>query len=304
MASHAYGAALNRRAPARGETLALIEPFRAAYERKDLTAVMALFGTEVRDRDVAGRPAVEHLYEKNFATLDDIRYELAQLDAKLPAGDGEVVVEGRFRIRATQVTDKSRPLDGRDRFAGSCARRTGRCASWASSTRRRPMKRRRVLDQRCDCRWRDRLIEAGALFLLVFTPLAYGTVEPWAEAIAELVVLGMVLVWLLGMLRDWELRIDLPPGWLPIYLFLGPRLPPGLAASGRSRRPGLAAGPSAFTRTAAAYVGASSYAGAALARAARDGAGGAEARRRRRLFPRLLQHLPHPPPDRSAPSGR
>jgi hypothetical protein len=21
--------------------------------------------------------------------------------------------------------------------------------------------------------------------------------------------------------RDWELRIDLPPGWLPIYLFLG-----------------------------------------------------------------------------------
>ncbi len=61
-------------------------------------------------------------------------------------------------------------------------------------------------------RWRDRLIESGVLFLLVFTPLAYGTVEPWAEAIAELVVLGMVLVWLLGMLRDWELRIELPPG--------------------------------------------------------------------------------------------
>jgi O-antigen ligase len=69
-------------------------------------------------------------------------------------------------------------------------------------------------------RWPDRIIEAGALFLLVFTPLAYGTVEPWSEAIAELVVLGMVLVWVLGMLRDWELRIELPPGWLPAYLFL------------------------------------------------------------------------------------
>ena len=49
-------------------------------------------------------------------------------------------------------------------------------------------------------RWSDRLIEAGALFLLVFTPLAYGTVEPWSEAIAELVVLGMVVVWIVGML--------------------------------------------------------------------------------------------------------
>lgn len=32
--------------------------------------------------------------------------------------------------------------------------------------------------------WPDRLVEAGVLFLLVFTPLAHGTVEPWAEAIA------------------------------------------------------------------------------------------------------------------------
>jgi len=69
-------------------------------------------------------------------------------------------------------------------------------------------------------RWTDRAIEAGGLFLLVFTPLAYGTVEPWSEAIAELVVLGMVLAWVLGMLRGWELRIELPPGWLPAYLFL------------------------------------------------------------------------------------
>jgi uncharacterized membrane protein len=69
--------------------------------------------------------------------------------------------------------------------------------------------------------WSDRLIEAGTLALLIFTPLAYGTVEPWSEAIAELAILGLGLVWLLSMLRQWELRVELPPGWLPALLFLG-----------------------------------------------------------------------------------
>jgi O-antigen ligase len=69
--------------------------------------------------------------------------------------------------------------------------------------------------------WSDRLIEAGVLGLLVFTPLAFGTVEPWSEAIAELAILGMGVVWLLAMLRHWELRIELPPGWLTAVLFLG-----------------------------------------------------------------------------------
>ena len=39
----------------------------------------------------------------------------------------------------------------------------------------------------------ERLVEAGALFLLVFAPLAFATVEPWSEAVAELVILGMVV---------------------------------------------------------------------------------------------------------------
>jgi O-antigen ligase len=69
-------------------------------------------------------------------------------------------------------------------------------------------------------RWPDRMIEAGALVLLICTPLAYGTVEPWSEAIVELMLLGMVLVWVLGMLWDREARIELPPGWLPACLFL------------------------------------------------------------------------------------
>jgi O-antigen ligase len=68
--------------------------------------------------------------------------------------------------------------------------------------------------------WPWRLIEAGAIFLLVFTPLAHGAVEPWSEALAELVVLAMAVTYVVGSLRDWELRVELPPGWVPALLFL------------------------------------------------------------------------------------
>jgi O-antigen ligase len=68
--------------------------------------------------------------------------------------------------------------------------------------------------------WPQRCIEVGVLFLLVFTPLAYGAVEPWSEAVVELVVLGMAVAYIIGSLRDWELRIELPPGWVPALLFL------------------------------------------------------------------------------------
>ncbi len=70
--------------------------------------------------------------------------------------------------------------------------------------------------------WPERVIEAGALFLLVFTPLAYGTVEPWSEAVAGVVVLAMALLYVIGSAyRDWEVRFELPFGWLPAALFLG-----------------------------------------------------------------------------------
>lgn len=44
--------------------------------------------------------------------------------------------------------------------------------------------------------------------------------QPWSEAIAELVVLAMVVTYVIGTLRHWELRIELPPGWLPAALFV------------------------------------------------------------------------------------
>ena len=66
----------------------------------------------------------------------------------------------------------------------------------------------------------DRIVEACVLFLIVFTPFAFGTVEPWSEAVAEIVILGMIVTWIIGNLRNWELRIELPAGWLPAALFL------------------------------------------------------------------------------------
>jgi O-antigen ligase len=66
----------------------------------------------------------------------------------------------------------------------------------------------------------DRAVAAGAVFLVVFTPLAFGTVTPWAEAVAETVVLAMTVLWVLGMVRQWQLRIAIPPGALPALLFV------------------------------------------------------------------------------------
>ena len=149
-------------------------------------------------------------------------------------------------------------------------------------------------------RWSDRLIEVGALFLLVFTPLAYGTVEPWSEAIAELVVLGMVVVWIVGMLGDWELRVELPPGWLPASLFLAlvffqaTPLPHALIGLVSPWTTGFYDAALTYTGASMAAMPLSLAPHATLAR-------GVEARRRRRLLPGLLQRLPDARPGPARP---
>jgi ketosteroid isomerase-like protein len=95
----------------RGEPLALIEAFRSAYERRDLDAVMELFGSDPHERDQKGRAAVHRLYARNFAVLDQIRYELTQLEVRPAAGEVALVVQGRFRIQAASLAGPSRPLD-------------------------------------------------------------------------------------------------------------------------------------------------------------------------------------------------
>ena len=91
---------------------ATIEAFRDAYERKDLLAVMALLGTDIRERRTIGRVAVEKLYARNFAQIGQIRYELSSVElGSGSAGPDELIVHARFRIRAAKVGPPSSTLD-------------------------------------------------------------------------------------------------------------------------------------------------------------------------------------------------
>jgi len=67
-----------------------------------------------------------------------------------------------------------------------------------------------------------RTIQFGIIALLIFTPLAFGSVEVWAVSFVELVTFGMAGLWLfhLGFGRR---STDLPPGpiWIVPCLFAG-----------------------------------------------------------------------------------
>ena len=63
----------------------------------------------------------------------------------------------------------------------------------------------------------DTMVDASVYVLLVATPLAFGTVEPWSIALAELVIFASAFMWGLGMVARRELRIEptaLNLGWL------------------------------------------------------------------------------------------
>ena len=45
--------------------------------------------------------------------------------------------------------------------------------------------------------WCDRIVTGGLLFLIVFTPFAFGSVHPWAYGLMEIVIFSLVLVWMM-----------------------------------------------------------------------------------------------------------
>jgi ketosteroid isomerase-like protein len=100
-----------RIAPAEDDPLRLIETFRAAYERKDLGAMMRLFASAPREQEAVGRSAVQALYARNFDALDQIHYELTRLETTAPVGNDSLVVRGWFRIRAVRRDNPSQPVD-------------------------------------------------------------------------------------------------------------------------------------------------------------------------------------------------
>ncbi len=59
------------------------------------------------------------------------------------------------------------------------------------------------------------------LFVLFFSPLAFGTVEPWSRAIVESTALSGLAIALRRRTHDGRLRLHAVPGALPLLLFLG-----------------------------------------------------------------------------------
>jgi len=46
----------------------------------------------------------------------------------------------------------------------------------------------------------DRIIKWGLIFLIIFTPLAFGTVHTWSYTLMELTVILLLLIWLLKLI--------------------------------------------------------------------------------------------------------
>jgi hypothetical protein len=57
----------------------------------------------------------------------------------------------------------------------------------------------------------EQVVEKGVLFLLIFTPLAIGTVQPWSTAVMELVSFTVFGAWILTLWHKQEIKIVLPP---------------------------------------------------------------------------------------------
>ncbi|MBZ0168819.1 MAG: O-antigen ligase family protein [Kofleriaceae bacterium] len=68
----------------------------------------------------------------------------------------------------------------------------------------------------------DRIIEVGLYGLIIFTPLAFGTVESWSVSLAEVGIYAITLVWGLAMVSAGEIRIErtaLSLCWLLVLIF-------------------------------------------------------------------------------------
>lgn len=66
----------------------------------------------------------------------------------------------------------------------------------------------------------DKAIVAGLLLTVVFTALAYGTVEAWSIAVFELAVIALVSLWLIKSYIDRRLTITVPHAALPVAAFI------------------------------------------------------------------------------------
>jgi hypothetical protein len=66
----------------------------------------------------------------------------------------------------------------------------------------------------------DRFLWWTLAALLIFSPLAFGTVEVWSIAAAELLVLFMGSVWVARMISDGNIQFEATSLNTPVVLFL------------------------------------------------------------------------------------
>jgi O-antigen ligase len=66
----------------------------------------------------------------------------------------------------------------------------------------------------------ERVILSTALFLIIFAPLAYGAVEPWARNIVLFCIGSMTCAWLWRCVSSGRPRLSLPPFFPAAILFL------------------------------------------------------------------------------------
>jgi O-antigen ligase len=64
----------------------------------------------------------------------------------------------------------------------------------------------------------DRTIDTGLVFLIVFTPLAFGSVHVWAYTVMELTVFSLLIAWVLKIRLSPGFRIE--RGMVPLYVSL------------------------------------------------------------------------------------
>src|SRR5437762_906871 len=59
----------------------------------------------------------------------------------------------------------------------------------------------------------DRLTIGGILALILFTPFAFGTVHPWAYTTMEVVIFGLVVVWMIKLMVTRGQRSEVGGQW-------------------------------------------------------------------------------------------
>ena len=70
--------------------------------------------------------------------------------------------------------------------------------------------------------WFDRIITAGILFLVVFTPLAIGAVYPWSVSVVEITIFILTIVWMarLALMTGPQKLARAAFLWVPAVCFI------------------------------------------------------------------------------------